>query len=1257
MLAFNLLSAQEYCNFQEWTSTKGILDRTTDNIEPTIDILENDLFEVNTHAIDDLDNIYLSMPVFDETSETYKLFIRRINASGQEAWSDIYEIPEAAGDVIPTIPKIDDDGNIIIAGAFVVTAPLDLDGFALKLSPTGNVIWQNTYSNAANGFDGWLTATTDNVGNIYLGGATTPQGLMPDFTVQALNTDGQELWLRQIDQLGQIDAATNIEYLNGVIFATGVTQQNTETYGILNIGFTATNGTLLYETPVFANNNEVYRVTSLITDNDNEIVQIAGTIITDEGADFYVAKVNSLTGLIIWQSQNPSQGLGDARARAAAVDTDGNIFVAGYMDYQNTHRDFAMVKYNALGFKLWTKFYDGNGLNDEAYDIALDNDNNIYLTGYGIEQPENKDFLTIKTNNNGTEIWRKFYNGIHNGEDIAETIQLDNTGGVIVGGPTDEGELVRHTMVKYGDKCTVEVPATIESVTASGSFMENRGQLLNTNNSTITEIKYYTEGVATGNYFNKDGLSYVLSNSNGQFRIDMDYLSSNDRHRNIYPLNKRTDYYNFLLGQLGEPREKVPLHNNLVHYDAFPNIDIQYGVSGAGLSYFFVCKPQSAPTEMRLKFSGQTGLSINSLGELVISSPLGNHIIPKPIAYELDEQNNISTVSWQPSFMITGNIVTFNLGAYDSSKNLVLEMMFTDCGDPENQDDNLKWCTFYEEEGHTPNGFYHDVVNDGENIFVCGESDNRMFPTNSGTTLPPDGDLNAFLIKFDSEGIRLWSNVIASEDNEFGFTVAVDDLGNSYLGGATTSNNFPVPQSVAPIWSNTSLQGAQDGFIIKFASVGSVQFFALIGEVDGIQSINKIHKADNGDFIVGGSGKILAANSDSSPFAESSGGAFVARFSSDFLTHQWTSQYGPTNNSDFAQINDIDTDADGNIFISGQTSFGGVQQVSTTDGSLPFSGGGFDAFMAKISFSPHNLLWSSNYVGTGDDFGEGIELDSDGNLFVAGWTNSPTIGGFNTSPNTLGGNSDYFIMKFSNNMGIPLIASMSGNSGNDAFFDVEIDNNDKIYFIGETSGSNFSATSFGNYFLQPSSGSSDVNTDILIERRNNSLTTTEWLTYMGDEPTESGSALTIIEGENQLFFTGLTGYTDLADVDFPLRPNIIGESYYECRAGFVEMDNNGIIGKFDLDFVSNVNEKKDDDTSIGMLISPNPNEGIFTLNLQDSETTSGKVTIFNSIGHSCYEIKIKDNSTKVNISHLPKGIYFVQYRNAQIKIVEKIVLQ
>jgi hypothetical protein len=123
-------------------------------------------------------------------------------------------------------------------------------------------------------------------------------------------------------------------------------------------------------------------------------------------------------------------------AKALAVDYSGNVYVTGNVwHHERTDHDYITVKYDSTGDEQWRKFYNYAYVkNDNAYAIAVDGWGNVYVTGFSQGWDENYDYATLKYAPDGTRLWEQRYNGPGNGNDVAVSLTLDDNGNVFITG-------------------------------------------------------------------------------------------------------------------------------------------------------------------------------------------------------------------------------------------------------------------------------------------------------------------------------------------------------------------------------------------------------------------------------------------------------------------------------------------------------------------------------------------------------------------------------------------------------------------------------------------------------------------------------------------------------------------------------------------------------------------------------------------------------------------------------------------------------
>jgi hypothetical protein len=151
----------------------------------------------------------------------------------------------------------------------------------------------------------------------------------------------------------------------------------------------------------------------------------------------------------------------DTRATSVAVDSLGNVYVAGYtygdLDGNTLTGldDFFVTKYSSAGTKLFTNHLGVSGHSAEAYGVAVDSLDNVYVAGYtdgdldGIPLMGTTDFFVTMYNSAGSKLrTRKL--GVSGAITYAGGVAVDSNDYVYVAGYT-YGGLDTNTLTGVSD--------------------------------------------------------------------------------------------------------------------------------------------------------------------------------------------------------------------------------------------------------------------------------------------------------------------------------------------------------------------------------------------------------------------------------------------------------------------------------------------------------------------------------------------------------------------------------------------------------------------------------------------------------------------------------------------------------------------------------------------------------------------------------------------------------------------------------------
>lgn len=123
-------------------------------------------------------------------------------------------------------------------------------------------------------------------------------------------------------------------------------------------------------------------------------------------------------------------------ARAIAVDDNENVYITGYSLTIGSNYDFLTIKYNNLGQRQWVKRFTSPGnFHDFPHDITLDQNGNVYVAGYSAVTWQNFNITLIKYNNNGDSLWVRSQPIDTSATDYTPAfVELDNSGNIYLAG-------------------------------------------------------------------------------------------------------------------------------------------------------------------------------------------------------------------------------------------------------------------------------------------------------------------------------------------------------------------------------------------------------------------------------------------------------------------------------------------------------------------------------------------------------------------------------------------------------------------------------------------------------------------------------------------------------------------------------------------------------------------------------------------------------------------------------------------------------
>ncbi len=309
------------------------------------------------------------------------------------------------------------------------------------------------------------------------------------------------------------------------------------------------------------------------------------------------------------------------------------------------------------------------------------------------------------------------------------------------------------------------------------------------------------------------------------------------------------------------------------------------------------------------------------------------------------------------------------------------------------------------------------VADDNDDIYVVGHFVGTIdFDPGTGvdnhTASSGSGPLDAFLMKFDSDGNYIWGESWGGPENVTAFDIVLDGNGYAYITGYFFGTADIDPTSGVDSHTASSTSGnVTDAYLIKVDTDGNYIWGATWGANATTYGF---------DCSVDGSGNPCATGtwqgtvyldpgaSTTPLISNGAGDTFIVRFNSSGVW-QWGVGFG---GDSWDQINNVVSDASGNIYATGGSASSSVDYDPGPGDMTIYGQGSYDGFLSKFDASG-NFIWVKMFAEPDHDNTWDIQLDATGNIYMCGHFNG-TIDldpGPGEDLHTTIGNSDSYVVK------------------------------------------------------------------------------------------------------------------------------------------------------------------------------------------------------------------------------------------------------
>jgi len=335
------------------------------------------------------------------TGQLTNVYTTKIGADGTLIWEREYNHPANDKDYGAAIAT-DAAGNVYVAGA-VTAANGFFDYIVLKYAANdGTLLWTATHNGASGRHDVPVAIAVDATGNVYVSGGSENGTALVDYCTIKYDSNGNQQWLSHYDYNGLYDAPVALQIdMSGNIIVTGVSADNTLNWESATVKYDAATGV----------ETDAVRVTQTSgihepTDFDIDLYgnfYIVGNTITG-GTDHDIRTIKLSPELNIeWVEDYDGEGFEDG-ATAIDVDEDGSVFVGGYTQDANGAESALIIEYDEFGTQVTVQVENNAQSRTTIKDIRT-TDDGVLVTG-GAEKDGTTEMFVRQYDSSGNLVWQ-----------------------------------------------------------------------------------------------------------------------------------------------------------------------------------------------------------------------------------------------------------------------------------------------------------------------------------------------------------------------------------------------------------------------------------------------------------------------------------------------------------------------------------------------------------------------------------------------------------------------------------------------------------------------------------------------------------------------------------------------------------------------------------------------------------------------------------------------------------------------------------
>lgn len=460
-----------------------------------------------------------------------------------------------------------------------------------------------------------------------------------------------------------------------------------------------------------------------------------------------------------------------------------------------------------------------------------------------------------------------------------------------------------------------------------------------------------------------------------------------------------------------------------------PGVDLELYESGGRVEYDLVLAPHADPAGLALVLEGAGAAWIDAEGALACEVGGRTLVQRAPVAWQTDAAGARAGVrcAWRA---LGGARFGFDVAGRDPARALVIDPV-------------LAYATHV---GGTNADEARDVFVDASGaVYVTGWARSGNFPLGPRALDATQRQREGVVFKLAPDGRELvWATYFGGGGDDEGRALAVDGAGRVFVAGVTTSADFPTTWNAV----QRAHRGAGDAFALELEANGSALVYATYLGGSGEDELEAAVLGPDGKLHVAGTTRSRDfPTTFQALWRENRGGqdVFAAKLDELGIGLCYSTLLGGSGDD---QGLALDVGADGHAFLTGRTaSF----DFPTTDGALDRKKCGVDAFALELGVAGGALHWSTLLGGSSQDEGRAIAADGRGGVLVAGWTDSPDLGGDPAQRAHGPGRRDGFVVRLAEKGGALAACAFVGGGGADECLGLALGPDGAPWVVGRTS--------------------------------------------------------------------------------------------------------------------------------------------------------------------------------------------------------------